>query len=598
MTARPRNGKIVTFYSYKGGTGRSMALANVGWILAATGHRVLLIDWDLEAPGLHRYLHPFLGNDKELSSTPGLMDFFVDFATAARVEHASETKNERWFEPSASLVRYALPVDWDFGEGALEFVGAGRQDAGYGVAVTTFNWHAFYEQLGGGVFLEVLKKRLRHDYDFVLIDSRTGISDTSGICTVQMPDELVVLFTMNRQSIKGAAAVAANANQLRRKSTREPGLRIWPVPTRIELAEKDRLDAAREECRAAFDWYIGHLLRADKARYWSRMEVLHQAYYAYEEVLATFTDKPGQTNSMLAKMEAIASSLTGKPTVLPRMPEDVRQRAIFSFQRPKKEVDTTHERPYAFVSYGQEDWNVVEALAGKLAESDVPLWIDRQSIRAGEPWAEAIRDGIERSAVVLFVIGPTQIGDLRKVELETALNSRKWTLPVLIDGAKHNAVPGALRGVHAATIKGKGRRVSVPDVRRLADDVKFFLARASTATTSLDPEDKQKGRWGGEAEYNDRALTAAVSEISSNFFAISLNVQSTTDEPLTGDVTFHLHQTFAPDVRTVQAVRGHATLQLVGWGAFTVGAVADNGRTTLELDLADDSSFPETFRER
>ena len=34
-------GKIVTFYSYKGGTGRTMALANVAWILASTGLKVL-----------------------------------------------------------------------------------------------------------------------------------------------------------------------------------------------------------------------------------------------------------------------------------------------------------------------------------------------------------------------------------------------------------------------------------------------------------------------------------------------------------------------------------------------------------------------------
>ena len=54
------NGKVVTFYSYKGGTGRTMALANVAWILAANGHRVLAVDWDLESPGLHRYFAPFI----------------------------------------------------------------------------------------------------------------------------------------------------------------------------------------------------------------------------------------------------------------------------------------------------------------------------------------------------------------------------------------------------------------------------------------------------------------------------------------------------------------------------------------------------------
>src|ERR1022692_2646862 len=77
-------GRIVTFYSYKGGTGRSMALANVAWVLASNGRRVLVIDWDLEAPGLHRYFAPFL-SDKELSGygSQGLMDFVIDFAVKA-----------------------------------------------------------------------------------------------------------------------------------------------------------------------------------------------------------------------------------------------------------------------------------------------------------------------------------------------------------------------------------------------------------------------------------------------------------------------------------------------------------------------------------
>ena len=60
-----KSGRIITFYSYKGGSGRTMALSNVAWILASNGCRVLLIDWDLDAPGLHRFLGPFL-EDKEL----------------------------------------------------------------------------------------------------------------------------------------------------------------------------------------------------------------------------------------------------------------------------------------------------------------------------------------------------------------------------------------------------------------------------------------------------------------------------------------------------------------------------------------------------
>ena len=77
-----RPGRIVTFYSYKGGTGRSMALANIAWLLAMAGQQVLVVDWDLEAPGLHRYFHPFL-KDKELRASEGIIDFVIDFEDQA-----------------------------------------------------------------------------------------------------------------------------------------------------------------------------------------------------------------------------------------------------------------------------------------------------------------------------------------------------------------------------------------------------------------------------------------------------------------------------------------------------------------------------------
>ena len=54
------SGEVVTFYSYKGGTGRTMSMVNLACLLADRlnfGERILLIDWDLEAPGLHRYFH-------------------------------------------------------------------------------------------------------------------------------------------------------------------------------------------------------------------------------------------------------------------------------------------------------------------------------------------------------------------------------------------------------------------------------------------------------------------------------------------------------------------------------------------------------------
>jgi len=85
--------QIITFYSYKGGPGRSMTLANVAWILASNGKQVLVVDWDLEAPGIHRYFAPFL-DDKELTSSPGVIDFVWEFVVEAMTPSEETEKDD------------------------------------------------------------------------------------------------------------------------------------------------------------------------------------------------------------------------------------------------------------------------------------------------------------------------------------------------------------------------------------------------------------------------------------------------------------------------------------------------------------------------
>ena len=79
-------GSITTFYSYKGGVGRTMALANIAVLLAKEGLRVLIVDWDLEAPGLHRYfqLEDELGRD-------GLIDLLEHCARSSEVKQRWRT---------------------------------------------------------------------------------------------------------------------------------------------------------------------------------------------------------------------------------------------------------------------------------------------------------------------------------------------------------------------------------------------------------------------------------------------------------------------------------------------------------------------------
>jgi tetratricopeptide (TPR) repeat protein/cellulose biosynthesis protein BcsQ len=302
-------GNIITFYSYKGGTGRSMALANVAWILASNGKRVLAVDWDLEAPGLHRYYAPFL-NDKDLTGSEGLIDLLIEFRDATAVGGPSES-DDKWHEAYADITSYVVSLDWDFPRGGtLDILPAGRQGASYSARVNSFDWVEFYERRGGGVFLETIKEKMRADYDYVLIDSRTGVSDTSGICTVQMPDAVVVCFTLNNQGIQGSAAVSHSIYEQRLRKGRD--IAIFPVPMRVEPFEKVKLDTRREYAKKMFEVFPPHLAPQSRAQFQEDTQVKYLPYYAYEEILATFGNRPGESEStsLLAPAERLTAYLT------------------------------------------------------------------------------------------------------------------------------------------------------------------------------------------------------------------------------------------------------------------------------------------------
>lgn len=130
-------------------------------------------------------------------------------------------------------------------------------------------------------------------------------------------------------------------------------------------------------------------------------------------------------------------------------------------------------------------------------------------------------------------------------------------------------------------------------------------ARDVKSLTEVLPGDHEndpwKGQFGGLAESNGRKLSASVNAMSDDeeWFLVHLRVESTDkSRPLKGVVQFFLHDSFPNDRPVVEAVGGVAELRLTAWGAFTAGVLSDEGRTRLELDLAEDRSFPALFRSR
>ncbi|MDX2820340.1 FxSxx-COOH system tetratricopeptide repeat protein [Streptomyces ipomoeae] len=321
MTSR-RGGRIITFYSYKGGVGRTMALANVAWILAANGHRVLASDWDLETPGgLPRYYRPFLPRDA-LGST-GLIDHFTDFTDDLR--HRGRPDEEFYLRHAG--VEHAMSVEWTFpGSGRLNCLSAGRQDRDYHATLASFRW----EDLDAR-FLGALRERWRREYDYVLIDSRSGMGSAVDICIRELPDILVSCFTLNDQSIDGAALTALHVA----RTAPSRGVRILPLPMRVNEQQTDAFTAGRELARSRFA-DVPHGLSADSLRrYWAENRIPHRTGYEHEEVLATFKDVPGDPDSLLTAYERLTSVITGgRVTRLPPLDESLRRYHLGSFVRP------------------------------------------------------------------------------------------------------------------------------------------------------------------------------------------------------------------------------------------------------------------------
>jgi tetratricopeptide (TPR) repeat protein len=333
--AERRDGRVVTFYSFTGGSGRTMALANTAWILAANGKRVLVVDWDLESPGLYRFFHPFL-DGPALDTGGGVIDLVRQFELAAgddqqRLAAAGddEERPEAWYAGLADLSTCAFPLRWrHFPDGGgIDYVSAGRQDDAYASSLGAMDWDAFYTK-GGGRFFDALRRHMAADYDYALIDSQTGLSDIAQICTTRLPDVVVDCFTLSDKGIEGAARAATAVRGMRRP------VRVLPVPMRVDLTEPERVEAGRSAARQRFSGLPAGLSDEERDAYWRHVQVPYQSTYAYEEMLATFTDLPGQLGSLLASYEQLTWYLTeGEVRSLPALEESLRYRTAGRFFR-------------------------------------------------------------------------------------------------------------------------------------------------------------------------------------------------------------------------------------------------------------------------
>lgn len=198
---------VVTFYSLRGGVGRSTALAHTARILASRRKKVVCVDMDLEAPALP----VLLGCDHMIESDQGVVDLLMGLDQGAKPDFAS----------------HILPVpDAD----GLFVVPAGRVSADYARKLRFLNPSAWYREHANPLRMMVdgLKESLPFRPDAILLDARTGITDLSGPLLFDLADIAVVAFFPHPQAKSGTELLARS---LMRTCTRREfvdGRRVVP----------------------------------------------------------------------------------------------------------------------------------------------------------------------------------------------------------------------------------------------------------------------------------------------------------------------------------------------------------------------------------
>lgn len=306
------HGGVFTFYSFKGGTGRTMALANTAVLLASdVGSRVLLIDFDLEAPGLHRYFPEV----RDRGAT-GIIDLVERLARGLPAEGHTSPSIEALLD-SVQLESYIRPTRFS----NIDLIVAGTVDGAYGERVATFKWEAFY--LSAPELMTAVMQRLLSSYSHILVDSRTGLNDVSGLCTAVLPEKLVVVFTPNEQNLGGCTDVIANATAYRRQSDDLRALVVYPLPSRIENAEPVERDLWRLGDGSSFQGYQRRfetslrgqygLSHCDLEPYFDDVQIPHVPFYSYGEKIAVELERSRDVLSLSSAYERFVEWLQREP---------------------------------------------------------------------------------------------------------------------------------------------------------------------------------------------------------------------------------------------------------------------------------------------
>ncbi|NEP43106.1 MAG: ParA family protein [Okeania sp. SIO2H7] len=251
---------VATFYSHKGGVGRSTALAYTAQILASRGRRVLCVDMDLEAPSLAA----LFGKEGEIKPEQGLVEILLELDREENpkiIEHVLRL--------SATEELYCLP--------------AGIPSANYARKLWLMDPEAWYREERNPLReLMVMLGDLPFEPDVVLLDARSGISPISGPVLFDLADVAIASFYPNPQFERGTANLVRGllASKTRRRElslTPEVRFVVSPIPnTTAEMEERIK--------QKAMEW-IREWITVGGKKVFDESEIT--CFVDYQEAIAT-----------------------------------------------------------------------------------------------------------------------------------------------------------------------------------------------------------------------------------------------------------------------------------------------------------------------
>lgn len=317
---------IYTFYSFKGGVGRSMALANVAELLYRRGSNVLIVDFDLEAPGLEGYFNTSeaVFSPNEIQGKRGVIDLILSYSEMRSLPALKLSQSENltgsatpnvFPYPVEPLSNFVVPIYKPSGKGgSLSIVPAGARKGDefthYAQSVRTFDWDDFYTNLDGELFFEWFRHEAESMADYVLVDSRTGVTEMSGVCTYQLADVVAMFVSPNQQNLDGTLMMARSLSnpELIEEGRKGRPLSLVFVPSRVEQGDAELLDKFANEFDKTLGRYIVNSLIFEKSAFID-LKIPYVAHYAFMERIAAREPERASAADLIEAFERLVSAL-------------------------------------------------------------------------------------------------------------------------------------------------------------------------------------------------------------------------------------------------------------------------------------------------